>query len=208
MLTATYTLVALSVEQASVRVSLQSLQKILPTNFLKQATLTPGQVSYACDALQRLFRTCHWRKIDIFLIPAIRRATAQGNSLLDELDALSDAAGQAIADVVARVNAGPIDGQAAVRQFCKTIETFCDAMLARLDREEHELFSLARTTITGEEWFDVANLMLVYDARRQERRPARDIAAPPAMPIDMSFAVPPGAARMAERRQFARVAAG
>lgn len=208
MLTATYTLVALSVEQASVRVSLQSLQKVLPTNFSKQASLTPGQVSYACDALQRLFRNCHWRKIDIFLIPAIRRATVQANSLLDELDALSDVAGQAIADVVARVNAGPIDTQAAIRQFCKAIETFCDAMLARLDREEHELFSLARTMISGEAWFDVANQMLAHDAYRQERRPPREVAAPSAVPDDMPYAIPVEAARMAERRQFARVAVG
>lgn len=200
MLTATYTLVALSVEQASVRVSLQSLQKLLPNNFLNQTALTPGQVSYACDALQRLFHNCHWRKIDIFLIPAIRRATAQVNSLLDELDALSDVAGQAIADVVARVNAGPIDTAGAVRHFCRAIETFCDAMLTRLDREEHELFSLARTMISGEDWFAVANQMLAHDAYRQESRPARELAAAATMPADMADAVPAGAVRAAERR--------
>ncbi|MCC6071898.1 hypothetical protein ACFSQU_20385 [Massilia sp. GCM10020059] len=198
MLTATYTLVALSVEQASVRVSLQSLQKLLPTNFRNQAALTPGQVTYACDALQRLFHNCHWRKIDIFLIPAMRRATAQANSLLDELDALSDAAGHAIADVVARVNAGPIDSEAAVRQFCKGIGAFCDAMLTRLDREEHELFSLARTMISGEDWFAVANQMLAHDAYRQESRPARDGG-----PGDMADAMPAASLRAAERRQAA-----
>jgi hemerythrin-like domain-containing protein len=206
MLTATYTLVALSVEQASVRFSLQSLQKLLPTNFLNQSALSAGQVSYACDALQRLFRNCHWRKIDIFLIPAMRRATAQANSLLDELDSLNDLAGQAIADVVARVNAGPIDGERAVRQFCKGIETFCDAMLTRLEREEHELFSLARTMISGEDWFAVANQMLAHDAYRQESRPARDMAASAAVPADMAEHVAAGAVWAAERRQVAWVA--
>lgn len=201
MLTATYTLVALSVEQASVRVSLQSLQKLLPTNFLNQSALTAGQVSYACDALQRLFHNCHWRKIDIFLIPAIRRATAQANSLLDELDALSDVAGQAIADVVTRVNAGPISTIAAVRQFCGGIETFCEAMLARLEREEHELFALARTMISGEDWFAVANQMLAHDAYRQESRPVREIAAPAPVLSDMDDAFSVGAARAMERRQ-------
>lgn len=203
MLTATYTLVALSVEQASIRVSLQSLQKSLPTNFLNQAALTPGQVTYACDALQRLFHNCHWRKIDIFLIPAMRRATAHANSLLDELDALSDVAGHAIADAVARVSAGPIDSEAAVRQFCGAIETFCDAMLARLDREEHELFSLARTMISGEDWFAVANQMLAHDAYRQESRPARDAATTPAMPGDLADSMPAAAVLAAERRQAA-----
>lgn len=201
MLTATYTLVALSVEQASVRVSLQSLQKLLPTNFLNQSALTAGQVSYACDALQRLFHNCHWRKIDIFLIPAIRRATSQANSLLDELDALSDVAGHAIAEVVARVNAGPIHSEGAVSQFCDAIDTFCDAMLARLDREEHELFSLARSMISGEEWFAVANQMLAHDAYRHENRPIRDICASPSVPAEVSDALPAGAARAMKRRQ-------
>lgn len=203
MLTATYTLVALSVEQASVRVSLQSLQKLLPTNFLNQTALSPGQVTYACDALQRLFHNCHWRKIDIFLIPAIRRATAQANSLLDELDALSDVAGHAIADAVAMVNAGAIDSEGAVRQFCKAIETFCDAMLTRLDREEHELFSLARTMISGEDWFAVANQMLAHDAYRQESRPAREVTTTPSMPGEFAGSMPAGAVRAAERRQAA-----
>ncbi|MGZ8288307.1 MAG: hypothetical protein ACXW2U_10545 [Telluria sp.] len=178
MLTATYTLVALSVEQASLRVSLQSLQKLLQSNLIHQTVLTPGQVSYACDALQRLYHNCHWRKIDIFLIPALRRATGQANSLLDELDALTDAAGAAIADIAARVKAAAVSGEAAVRQFCGAIEAFCDAMLTRLEREEHELFSLARTMISGEDWFAIANQMLAHDAYRQEIRPARDAMRP------------------------------
>ncbi|NML59755.1 hypothetical protein HHL21_01345 [Massilia sp. RP-1-19] len=176
---------------------------MLPIKCLKHYALSAGQVSFACDALQRLFHNCHWRKIDIFLIPAIRRATAQANSLLDELDALSDVAGQAIADVVARVNAGPIDGEGAVRQFCKAIDTFCDAMLTRLEREEHELFSLARTMISGEDWFAVANQMLAHDAYRQESRPARDLAGPAAVPADMMDDVPAGAVWAAQRRQAA-----
>jgi hemerythrin-like domain-containing protein len=203
MLTATYTLVALSVEQASVRLSLQSLQKLLPNNFVSQAALTSSQVSYVCDTLQRLFHNCHWRKIDIFLIPAMRRATVQANSLLDELDALSDVAGQAIADLVAWVGAGPVDSEGAVRQFCNAIETFCEAMLTRLDREEHELFSLARTMISGEDWFAVANQMLAHDAYRQESRAPRDVATPAPVPADMADAVPAGPVRIAGRRQAA-----
>ena len=201
MLTATYTLVALSVEQASVRVSLQSLQKLLPTYFSTQSALTSRQVSEACDALQRLFHNCHWRKIDMFLIPAMRRATSQANSLLDELDALSDVAGQAIADVVSRVNAGPINSLAAVRQFCGGIDSFCDAMLARLDREEHELFALARTMISGEDWFAVANQMLAHDAYRQESRPVREMPPPAPGFSGMDDALTIGAARAMERRQ-------
>lgn len=184
MLTATYTLVALSVEQASVRVSLQSLQKLLQSNFVHQSALSAGQVSYTCEALQRLYHNCHWRKIDIFLIPAIRRASAQADRLLEELDSLSAAAGEAIAAISDRVGAMAIDTEYAVGKFCGAIEAFCDAMLARLEREEYELFPLARSVISGEIWFAIAHQMLAHDAYRQETKPVREpiLLAPPDMP--------------------------
>ena len=55
MLTATYTLVALSVEQAKVRTSLQSLQDLLHANLVHQSALTAGQISYAVDTVKRLY---------------------------------------------------------------------------------------------------------------------------------------------------------
>jgi hypothetical protein len=181
MLTATYTLVALSVEQASIRASLQSLQKLLQTNLRHQAALGAGQVAYACDKLQGLYQNCHWRKIDMFLIPAVRRATGQADALLAELDALSAAAGEAIAATAARVGTAALDTEAAVGQFCAAIEQFCTTMLARLDREESELFAIARSVISGEAWFSIANHMLAHDARRDENKPSRN-AIPPRPP--------------------------
>lgn len=178
MLTATYTLVALSVEQASIRASLQSLQKLLQTNFRHQASLGAGQVAHACDKLQGLYQNCHWRKIDMFLIPAVRRATRQADALLAELDALSVAAGEAIAATAARVGTAALDTEAAVGQFCAAIEQFCTTMQARLDREESELFAIARAVISGEAWFSIANHMLAHDAQRDESKPSRNAIAP------------------------------
>ena len=77
-------------------------------------------------------------------------------------------------------------------------------MLARLEREEHELFSLARTMISGEDWFAIANQMLAHDAYRQETRPARDVAG--AAAAEVAEPMHAAAVRMAERRQAAWVA--
>ncbi|TFW30926.1 hypothetical protein [Massilia horti] len=169
MLTATYTLVALSVEQTSVRVSLQSLQKLLHTNFLHQAALTPSQVEHTCDTLKQLYESCHWRKLDKFLIPAIRRSTRLADDLLQELDALSKAASDAMAAALRMVGSA-VDSAARVAQFCAALERFCGALLMRLEREEQELFPVARTAIAGEAWFAIANQMLAHDAYQQERR--------------------------------------
>lgn len=175
MLTATYTLVALSVEQTNVRVSLQSLQQLLQTNFVHQSALTAGQVSYACDAVKRLYESCHWRKLDMFLIPAIRHATSDAAALLKDLDELGRAAADAVGILAIKLGSTAVDTAAKVAQFCSAIESFCSATLKRLELEERELFPVARAVISGEAWFSIANQMLAHDAYVQESKPARVI---------------------------------
>jgi len=184
MLTATYTLVALSVEQASVRMGLQSLQKVLINNFSQQCALTPGQVDFACNALRRLYDTCHWRKIEKFLIPAILGATRDADELLHELERLNSAAAEAMREVAERFAGLSIDSADRVTEFCASVDTFCNVLLQRLAREEQELFPVARTVISGEAWFSIANLMLVHEAYVQETRPGRFGPAMGAVPAD------------------------
>jgi hemerythrin-like domain-containing protein len=177
MLTATYTLVALSVEQSNVRVSLQSLQQLVDKNFVHQSELTPGQVGYACDAVKRMYESCHWRKLDMFLIPAIRSATRQADELLQNLDELGRAAADAVGVLAIRLGSTAVDTGAKVSQFCAAVEAFCSATLKRLELEEKYLFPVARSVISGEAWFSIANQMLAHDAYVLETRPARPAPA-------------------------------
>lgn len=170
MLTATYTLVALSVEQTSVRLSLQSLQDYVRNNLSGQAALTPAQAEYACGALKRLYEACHWRKLDKFVIPAIRRATRACDALLAELDALSARAADAMAGALRAIEPAAPDGQARVRDFCAAAERFCAALFERLEREENELFKAAGSLVPGSAWFAIANQMLAHDSYRKESR--------------------------------------
>lgn len=173
MLTATYTLVALSVEQANVRVSLQSLQQLLQSNFVHQTALTPVQVSYACDAVKRLYESCHWRKLDMFLIPAVRSATREADQLLQDLDELGRCAADAVGVLAIRLGSTAVDTANKVSQFCSAVETFCGATLKRLELEEKQLFPVARSVISGEAWFSIANQMLAHDAYVQDCKPPR-----------------------------------
>jgi hemerythrin-like domain-containing protein len=170
MLTATYTLVALSVEQTSVRTSLQSLQKLLHSTLRQQAALSPMQVEVACDTVRRLYENCHWRKLDKFLIPSLRRASSVADKLIDDLDALSKAAADAMDAAMQAVDTATLDSESRVRQFCAALERFCGALLERLEREERELFPMAGSVISGEDWFAIANQMLAHDAYQQENR--------------------------------------
>ncbi|QOY93082.1 hypothetical protein IM543_16060 [Massilia sp. UMI-21] len=162
MLTSTYTLVALSIEQASARIGLQSLLERWQPGVRRQAAPTPRDLQLACDALRVAFDNCYWRKLDKFVVPALRRAGA-GAALLAELDALTLAAIEARADAHAA---------AAVQDpgFGAAIERCCNLLLERLEREERELFPLARTHVPSEVWFAIANQMLARDAWQNENR--------------------------------------
>ena len=176
MLTATYTLVALSVEQTNMRVSLNAVQQLVQKGYTRQSALSFGQAEYVCNALRRLYEQCHRRKLDKFLLPALRRAGVGANALLCELDILSRNAAEALDTACILLREG-VDNEERVDAFCFAVERFCSMLALRFEREERELFPIARAAIAGEAWFAVANQMLAHDAYIEERRPR---AVPPA----------------------------
>jgi hemerythrin-like domain-containing protein len=168
MLTSTYTLVALSVEQTTVRAALQSLLdelRALPGDF---STLAANRAAQLCTALRQVYDNCHWRKLDKFLVPALRRATAAADGLLEELERLSGQAAAAMGAAEACV--GTADRPVPRDVFCDAVECCVGALRNRLEREEHELFPLARAAVGGDAWFAIANQMLAHDAYAQEHR--------------------------------------
>lgn len=170
MLTSTYTLVALSVEQTSVRSALQSLARALHSLPDEGGVLAPAQAAQLCAELRQVVDDCHWRKLDKFLVPALRRSTEAADGLLRDLEQLSGAATDALAAAEACVDAGPrgVDRDS----FQHAVERCVAALRCRLEREEHELFPLARSLVRGDAWFAIANQMLAHDAVASERRGA------------------------------------
>ncbi len=170
MLTSTYTLVALSVEQTTVRSALQSLMRALHALPDEDGILAPGQAAQLCAELRQVVDDCHWRKLDKFLVPALRRDAEAADGLLRDLEQLSRAAADALAAAEARVDAGVrgVDRDG----FHDAVERCVAALRCRLEREEHELFPLARSLVRGEAWFAIANQMLAHDAVARERRGA------------------------------------
>ncbi|MGJ7918288.1 hemerythrin domain-containing protein, partial [Massilia sp. LXY-6] len=162
MLTSTYTLVALSVEQTTVRSALQSLACTLHALPDDGGTLAPGQAAQLCAELRQVVGDCHWRKLDKFLVPALRRSTEAADGLLRALEQLSRSAAEFLAAAEACVDAG---GRGIDRNsFHEAVEGCIAALRCRLEREEHELFPLARSLVRGEAWFAIANQMLAHDA--------------------------------------------
>jgi hemerythrin-like domain-containing protein len=168
MLTSTYTLVALSVEQTAIRSALQSLARELHALPGDAGTLAPAQASQLCAELHHVLDDCHWRKLDKFLVPALRRSTEAAEGLLDDLEQISRSA----ADFLTAAQGCVDEGVRGVdrERFHDAVEQCVAAMRCRLEREEHELFPLARSLVRGEAWFAIANQMLAHDAVARERR--------------------------------------
>lgn len=188
MLTATYTLVALSVEQASVRLSLLSFQKYVRSTLLQQNSITLSQLEYACASLNSLYQACYWRKTEMYLIPALRQTTERADQLLDELNRLNQAALTAIRSLQERMGIFADVQDFRVEQVCDSIETFCTSMLARLEKEEQELFAIARAAFAGDTWFSIANQLMMHDKHLEEMKrsapPDHGKAAKPAIEGD------------------------
>jgi hemerythrin-like domain-containing protein len=168
MLTSTYTLVALSVEQTTVRTALQALARELHAMPDDDGTLAPAQAARLCAELRKVVDDCHWRKLDKFLVPALRRSTEAADGLLRDLEQISRTAKDSLAAAEACVVAGVrgVDRDS----FQEAVGHCIAALRCRLEREEHELFPLARSLVSGEAWFAIANQMLAHDAVARERR--------------------------------------
>ena len=75
---------------------------------------------------------------------------------------------------------------------------FCTVMLQRLEKEEQELFAIARTAFAGDTWFSIANQLMMHDKHLQEMKRS----APPVVDNPESVsgaAVEPGRPRAAIR---------
>ena len=168
MLTSTYTLVALSVEHTTARTTLQSLLDELHALPGDLTTFAAGRAAQLCATLRQAYDDCHWRKLDKFLVPALRRCTAAADGLLHELEQLSVHAAEAMAAAEACIDTGArVVGR---MPFRAAVERCVEALRLRLEREEHELFPLARSVVGDAAWFAIANQMLAHDAYAQERR--------------------------------------
>jgi hypothetical protein len=174
MLTSTYTLVALKNEQAGLRARLMACQdKVRGFN----RPIGQRELDQACADLSELYRASSWRKVEMYLIPAMREASHDCDTLLAELGTLTHQAYCLFDGFEARVRNGEPASELGP-QLRGIVEAFCGALLARLGREDQELLPLAHSVLSGQAWFAIANASMTHDARLQERRQMGQAEAP------------------------------
>ena len=91
----------------------------------------------------------------------------------------------------ARVGAVATQSEDQVAQICASIDSFCSTLLQRLEKEDQELFAIARAAICGEAWFSIANQFLRHDEKEVETRRSKasvtELPLVPPLPLSACF---------------------
>ncbi|MDP3841532.1 MAG: hypothetical protein Q8Q81_02900 [Oxalobacteraceae bacterium] len=160
MLTATYTLATLLVEQNKTRLGLFALQKCIENNATYPQTLAEDTLESVLDALDWFHAHCHQRKVEIELVPAIRKSTKEADSLLAELESLS-LMGLSVLESIRNQWRPAVEQQVGKTQdIYGAMKIYCDTLFKKLDKEEQELFPMAARVISVDEWFAIADKLL------------------------------------------------
>ncbi len=160
MLTATYTLATLLVEQNKTRLGLFSIQKCIENNARYPQSLGQSTLESVLEALDWFHVHCRQRKLETELIPAIRKSTKEADALLAELESLS-LMGLSVLDSIRNQWRPAFEEQIEkTQELYGAMKIYCDTLLKKLDKEERELFPMATRVISGDDWFAIADKFL------------------------------------------------
>jgi len=175
MLTTTYSLIVLSIEQKNARGSLSEIQQYIKSNARNLNDSDPVALESAVDKLSEFDQYCHERKVEMYVIPAIRKVTREADSLLAELEQLSSSSVNILRSVRDSLRLVCEQGAAKIEELCSSMERYCNNRYQRLIKEE-ELFRIAQRVIPIDGWFAIAAAFLSYDAESRRRKRYAHIA--------------------------------
>lgn len=160
MLTATYTLATLLVEQNKTRLGLFSIQKSIEYNARSPQSMGQNTLESVLDALDWFHVHCRQRKLETELIPVIRKSTKEADALLAELESLS-LMGLSVLESIRNQWRPAIEQQIGkTQELYGAMRVYCDTLFKKLDKEEQELFPMATRVISVDEWFAIADKFL------------------------------------------------
>lgn len=169
MLTLTYALVALSVEQRKVRGRVLELQQEIQIERKQRLLTNQAHVDTLVSQFIKLDEACRTRNIERYVLPAIRSATSEADSLLADIDALTLMGRITLKTVHARLRQATAHGSFELDYLCDSLQQYCQDMLKRLELEEGQVLPLAQRVISSDEWFDIAARFISSDLGRSER---------------------------------------
>lgn len=173
MLTATYSLAAISAEQKNARSMLGRLQTYIQGLLNGMQERNMACVQRALEKLEQFEDYCRRRKVETHVIPAIRKRTHKADRLLGELESLRSRSAVLLQALHGQLRHAFEQGAVEIGKVCMTMDACCTHLLKRLAKEEEELFPIVRGLLPTEEWFDIAAKLLSEKEGSHGHPPAR-----------------------------------
>ena len=179
MLTATYSMVALTTEQKNALSILEQLQRYIRSVVKDLQSVNRACVESALLRLEQFEDFCHQRKVELYVIPAIRKTTHEADPILSELEALQEAGIRILGSLKQQLRAAVEQGISDIKEIFRAMEQYCLNLWKRLKMEEEELLPIVRGLLPVEEWFNIASKLLSEDAqgKRKSGKPAPAVLA-------------------------------
>ncbi len=169
MLTATYSIIALKVEQNRARWTISSLRQTI-LNCLRNLRQASGiDADTLLGRLTQFETYCHQRKMEVVVIPALRRFTHEADALLDEIETLGKASLALLRSLRDKLQEALRSGSAVLDDISASLEQCCAQFYRRLAAEE-ELVQVAERVIPGDVWFGIAASFLSEDEKARRRK--------------------------------------
>ncbi|HYD78370.1 MAG TPA: hypothetical protein VEC06_01050 [Paucimonas sp.] len=164
MLTYTYSVVTLLVEQKKARKQLTDIRDQFQHCICESRCTNLQCFETALHRLIRFDASHHRRNVELYVIPAVREATREADALLAELDALSESSAQILEQVCERIQClDERNDYREIKELCGAMECYCENLLERLEREEKELFPVAQRVISHDGWFQLASQFISHN---------------------------------------------
>jgi hemerythrin-like domain-containing protein len=177
MLTVTYALVTISVEQKKTRSLLSVLQQQIQRSAQESKAGDRGCLDSLLYQLVQFNEACHWRNVERYIIPALHKVSNEADALIAELEDLSNKAENILRSVRGSTWQAFEQGVEGIGDLYGSMELYCQNLCRRLAKEEEELLPIAQRVIPSEEWFDIAAQFISHDAEVHAHK-----SAPPGAP--------------------------
>ena len=171
MLTATYSLVAISIEQEQALRCLERIRQAIAALWQDAQAVDPRRLEATLSGLARFDRYCHERKVEKYVIPTVRGASGEIDAVVQQLEGLSGAGLRLLGAAGEQVQALFDRHAVQVRELFAAMEAYCDCLRQRLLQEEEMLLPLVRRMFSVDDWFTLAAKFLGDEQDRPAGRP-------------------------------------
>lgn len=171
MLTATYAILNLSVEQEHSRTLISHIQQFCRRCSAGLRDINLPDLKSVARQLTQFDESCHRRKVEMHVIPAIRNATREADFLFAELESLNAQDDSILTSLKALLSLSADQWMVKLKELCCLMELYCQILLKTLEKED-AIFELAKRLLPSEQWFTIGTQFLSLDA---ENHPHKEV---------------------------------